>query len=176
MVDVIVDDDVLEIAAYASRMMLPPPMQSSLPAGWLGLYREGVEPSGSLQKVSVRLILLFWTPRVCHDDESSRLDFQGQNDLCLCKFPHGGSYRACHACGGGRIQRNAGTGSDRGNAFGGDVISHAKLLTLVPLERGSPTYFDIEIEFKTHVEQNLSARSAILKSALEPQRATLSGA
>ena len=27
-------------------------MQSSLPAGWLGLYREGVEPSGSLQKVS----------------------------------------------------------------------------------------------------------------------------
>src|SRR5947208_15927138 len=48
-------------AAYASRMMLPPPMQSSLPAGWLSLYREGVEPSGSLQKVSVRLILLFWT-------------------------------------------------------------------------------------------------------------------
>src|SRR5262249_49870554 len=24
----------------------------SLPAGWLSLYREGVEPSGSLQKVS----------------------------------------------------------------------------------------------------------------------------
>ena len=42
-------------------MVLPPPMQSSLPAGWLSLYREGVEPSGSLQKVSDRsLILLFW--------------------------------------------------------------------------------------------------------------------
>jgi hypothetical protein len=27
-------------------------MQSSLPAGWLSLYREGVKPSGSLQKVS----------------------------------------------------------------------------------------------------------------------------
>src|SRR5262245_41041708 len=33
--------------------MLPPSLQSSLPAGWLSLYREGVEPSGSLQKVSV---------------------------------------------------------------------------------------------------------------------------
>src|SRR5438874_2167817 len=32
--------------------MSPPPLQSSLPAGWLGLYREGVEPSGALQKVS----------------------------------------------------------------------------------------------------------------------------
>ena len=27
-------------------------MQSSLPAGWLNLYREGVKPSGPLQKVS----------------------------------------------------------------------------------------------------------------------------
>src|SRR6516165_6796020 len=32
--------------------MLPPSLQDSLPAGWLSLYREGVEPSGSLQKVS----------------------------------------------------------------------------------------------------------------------------
>ncbi len=32
--------------------MLPPSLQGSLPAGWLSLYREGVEPSGSLQKVS----------------------------------------------------------------------------------------------------------------------------
>jgi hypothetical protein len=49
-------------AAYASRMVLPPPMQGSLPAGWLGLYREGVEPSGSLQKgFSSHLIPLFWT-------------------------------------------------------------------------------------------------------------------
>src|SRR5437016_13929023 len=32
--------------------MSPPPPQSSLPAGWLGLYREGVKPSGPLQKVS----------------------------------------------------------------------------------------------------------------------------
>ena len=32
-----------------------------LASGWLArLCREGVEPSGSLQKVSVRLILLFW--------------------------------------------------------------------------------------------------------------------
>jgi len=35
---------------------------AKLASGWLArLYREGVEPSGSLQKVSVRLILLFWT-------------------------------------------------------------------------------------------------------------------
>ena len=34
---------------------------AKLASGWLaGLYREGVEPSGSLQKVSDRLILLFW--------------------------------------------------------------------------------------------------------------------
>src|SRR6476619_1864319 len=39
-------------AAYASRIVLPPSLQGSLPAGWLSLYREGVEPSGSLQKVS----------------------------------------------------------------------------------------------------------------------------
>jgi transposase len=39
-------------AAYASRTTLPPPMQGSLPAGGLRLYREGVEPSGSLRKVS----------------------------------------------------------------------------------------------------------------------------
>src|SRR5262245_10939839 len=32
--------------------MSPPSLQGSLPAGWLSLYREGVEPSGSLQKVS----------------------------------------------------------------------------------------------------------------------------
>jgi Putative transposase len=31
---------------------LPSPMQDSLPAGGLRLYREGVEPSGSLRKVS----------------------------------------------------------------------------------------------------------------------------
>lgn len=35
-------------AAYASRTTLPPPMQGSLPAGGLRLYREGVQPSGSL--------------------------------------------------------------------------------------------------------------------------------
>src|SRR5262245_32551509 len=39
-------------AAYASRTTLPPPMQGSLPVGGLRLYREGVEPSGSLRKVS----------------------------------------------------------------------------------------------------------------------------
>src|SRR6516225_2140910 len=32
--------------------MSPPSLQDSLPAGWLSRYREGVEPSGSLQKVS----------------------------------------------------------------------------------------------------------------------------
>ena len=34
-------------AVYASRAMLPSPMQDSLPAGGLRLCREGVEPSGS---------------------------------------------------------------------------------------------------------------------------------
>src|SRR5260370_42462072 len=43
-----------ERTAYASRIVLPPSLQGSLPAGWLSLYREGVEPSGSLQKVSHR--------------------------------------------------------------------------------------------------------------------------
>ena len=38
----------LASAAYASRAALPLPMQGSLPAGGLRLYREGVEPSGSL--------------------------------------------------------------------------------------------------------------------------------
>src|ERR1700751_4576385 len=42
----------LASAAYASRAALPPPMQGSLPAGGLRLCREGVEPSGSLRKVS----------------------------------------------------------------------------------------------------------------------------
>jgi hypothetical protein len=39
-------------AVYASRALLPAPMQDSLPADGLRLYREGVEPSGSLRKVS----------------------------------------------------------------------------------------------------------------------------
>lgn len=39
-------------AVYASRATLPSPMQDSLPAGGLRLCREGVEPSGSLRKVS----------------------------------------------------------------------------------------------------------------------------
>jgi hypothetical protein len=39
-------------AAYASRAALPSPMQGSLPAGGLRLYREGVEPSGPRRKVS----------------------------------------------------------------------------------------------------------------------------
>ena len=39
-------------AVYASRTTLPSPMQDSLPAGGLRLCREGVEPSGSLRKVS----------------------------------------------------------------------------------------------------------------------------
>ena len=39
-------------AAYASRVASPPPTQGSLPAGGLRLCREGVEPSGSLRKVS----------------------------------------------------------------------------------------------------------------------------
>ena len=39
-------------AAYASRGTLPPPMQGSLPAGGLRLYRKGVEPSGPRRKVS----------------------------------------------------------------------------------------------------------------------------
>src|ERR1700709_2411488 len=45
-------------AVYASRAMLPSPMQDSLPAGGLRLYREGVEPSGSLRKVSGYISIL----------------------------------------------------------------------------------------------------------------------
>jgi hypothetical protein len=45
-------------AAYASRVASPPPMQGSLPAGGLRLYREGVEPSGSRRKVSVLHVVL----------------------------------------------------------------------------------------------------------------------
>ena len=39
-------------AAYASRVMLPPPMQSSLPAGWLAFAGRASNPSLPLQKVS----------------------------------------------------------------------------------------------------------------------------
>src|SRR5208337_609274 len=42
----------------ASRATSPPPMQDSLPAGGLRLYREGVEPSGPLRKVSGHIFLL----------------------------------------------------------------------------------------------------------------------
>jgi transposase len=45
-------------AAYASRVASPPPMQGSLPAGGLRLYREGVEPSGSRRKVSLLHVVL----------------------------------------------------------------------------------------------------------------------
>src|SRR3954469_3742081 len=45
-------------AVYASRVTSPPPMQDSLPAGGLRLYREGVEPSGSLRKVSGYISIL----------------------------------------------------------------------------------------------------------------------
>jgi len=45
-------------AVYASRATSPPPMQDSLPAGGLRLYREGVEPSGSLRKVSDQCFIL----------------------------------------------------------------------------------------------------------------------
>jgi hypothetical protein len=46
-------------AVYASRAPSPTPMQDSLPAGGLRLYRRGVEPPGSLQNVSDHLIPLF---------------------------------------------------------------------------------------------------------------------
>ena len=36
---------------------LPPPMQDWLPVGGLSLYREGVEPSGSLRKVSSHITI-----------------------------------------------------------------------------------------------------------------------
>src|ERR1700709_2961232 len=45
-------------AVYASRAMLPSAMQDSLPAGGLRLSREGVEPSGSLRKVSGYITIL----------------------------------------------------------------------------------------------------------------------
>src|SRR6202790_4473176 len=45
-------------AVYASRATSPAPMQDSLPAGGLRLYREGVEPSGSLRKVSGYISIL----------------------------------------------------------------------------------------------------------------------
>ncbi len=45
-------------AVYASRRALPLAAQDSLPAGGLRLYRTGVEPAGSLRKVSAHGILL----------------------------------------------------------------------------------------------------------------------
>jgi hypothetical protein len=45
-------------AVYASRVMLPSPMQDSLPAGGLRLCREGVEPSGSHERFQVTSFLL----------------------------------------------------------------------------------------------------------------------
>jgi hypothetical protein len=41
----------LTSSAYASRMVLPP-IHAKLASGMAGLYREGVEPSGSRRKVS----------------------------------------------------------------------------------------------------------------------------
>ena len=53
--------------------------QGSLPAGRLGLYREGVEPSGPRRKVSVRLTIL---PLPCHPDATGlRLLLLYQNFL-----------------------------------------------------------------------------------------------
>src|SRR6266849_8366456 len=49
-------------AVYASRATSPSPMQDSLPAGGLRLYREGVEPSGSLRKVSGYITILLSRP------------------------------------------------------------------------------------------------------------------
>jgi hypothetical protein len=43
-------------AVYASRATSPPLVQDSLPAGGLRLCREGVEPSGSLRKVSGHIL------------------------------------------------------------------------------------------------------------------------
>src|SRR4030095_2514939 len=39
-------------AVYASRATSPPPRQDALPAAGVRLCREGVDPSGSLRKVS----------------------------------------------------------------------------------------------------------------------------
>src|SRR5271165_5022138 len=46
------------VESRPSRATSPPPMQDSLPAGGLRLYREGVEPSGPLRKVSGHISLL----------------------------------------------------------------------------------------------------------------------
>jgi len=46
----------LASAVYASRATSPPLVQDSLPAGGLRLCREGVEPSGSLRKVSGHIL------------------------------------------------------------------------------------------------------------------------
>ena len=42
------------LLSYASRYRCRH-VQSSLPAGWLSLYRAGVEPAGSLREVSARV-------------------------------------------------------------------------------------------------------------------------
>jgi hypothetical protein len=48
--------------------------QGWLPAGWLGLYREGVEPSGSLRKVSDHMtILLSCSPDATQIAAGSRM-------------------------------------------------------------------------------------------------------
>jgi hypothetical protein len=45
-------------AVYASRTTLPPPMQDSLPAGGLRLYREGSNPLGHDERFQVTSVLL----------------------------------------------------------------------------------------------------------------------
>src|SRR5271155_3176740 len=40
-------------AAYASRMVLPPPMQSSLPAGWLAFAGRGSNPLDRFERFQI---------------------------------------------------------------------------------------------------------------------------
>jgi hypothetical protein len=47
-------------AAYASRMVLPLSMQSSLPAGWLAFTGRVSNPLDRYKRFQITLILLFW--------------------------------------------------------------------------------------------------------------------
>ena len=48
-------------AAYASRMVLPPPMQSSLPAGWLAFTGRESNPLNRYERFQITVILPSWT-------------------------------------------------------------------------------------------------------------------
>jgi hypothetical protein len=73
-------------AAYASRMVLPPSMQGSLPAGWLAFTGRELNPLDRdegfqiTSSSSLPGLFLAQHPKTC-----TKADFNGQHALCpLC--------------------------------------------------------------------------------------------